>query len=174
MTEKPAPSANKDEFLRQHADAWRDLQSLIATCDAEQMVVPTDEAGWNVRDHIAHLCAWQSIWFAFLEKQFHWDAFGIDEDQYRNNSTDEVNEILRDMTRNLSPADALDMLDESTQALRELVLATGEDILLMPASKFHAGWVGLMPNARVLDIVWVASTRHFHEHRAYIERIVSG
>ena len=174
MTEIPFPSTNKDEFLQQHADAWGDLQTLFATLDAEQMVVPADTGGWNVRDHIAHLCAWQSTRLAFLEKGYHWDAFGIDEDQYRSIDTDQVNEILRDMTRNLSPADALDMLVESTEALREVVLATDEEILLMPAAEFHPAWPRLLSNARVLDIVWMATTRHFLEHRTYIERIVTG
>jgi hypothetical protein len=174
MTEKPVPSANKEEFLRQHTDAWRDLQTLIAPLDAEQMVVPADAAGWNVRDHIAHLCAWQSTRLSFLEKGYHWDAFGIDEEQYRSINTDQVNEILRDMTRNLSPSDAMDMLGESTQALRDVVLATDEETLLMPAAEFHPAWPRLLPDFRVLDIVWMATTRHFHEHRVYIERIVTG
>jgi hypothetical protein len=174
MTEKPVPSATRDEFLRQHADAWRDLQTLIAPLDAEQMVVPADAAGWNVRDHISHLCAWQSTRLAFLEKEYHWDAFGIEEERYRSIDTDQVNEILRDMTRNLSPADAIDMLIESTEALRDLVIATDEEILLMPAAEFHPAWPRLLPNSRVLDIVWTATTRHFLEHHTYIERIVSG
>jgi len=172
MTDKPVPSATKSEFLQQHADAWRDLQSLIAGFDAEQMVVPADAAGWNVRDHLAHLCAWQMTRLAFLEKEFHWDAFGISKEEFVSNDIDTVNATVREMTRNVSPNDVIDMLDESTEALRKRVLATDEELLLTPASEFHPDWMGLIPNARVLDVIWAGSIRHFNEHRPYIERIV--
>ena len=172
MTQKPAPPASKDEFLQQHDASWSDLQTLIASLDTVQMVGPADAAGWNIRDHLAHLRAWEATRIAFLDKRYHWDSFGISEHQYTSNHIDAVNELLRAKTLDSSPSEVVDSLEVTNRELHDRVLTTSDDLLLTPASHFHPDWAGLVPNATVLGIVWVASTRHFNEHRTYIERIV--
>lgn len=173
MSETPPIPTTLAAYLDTYDGVWKRLEALLATLDNEQMVVPVDEGGWNVRDHVAHICAWESTRVALLERNQQWDAFGISRDDYEQLSLDALNEMLRQVTINVSPDDAKEMLTETNQELLSLVASIPDEVLTGPWDGYHPDWV--MKSAfegTLLHLVWAGSTRHIDQHRGYIERLL--
>lgn len=51
---------NKSELLEQIADEWRVLRRAFHDLDQAELVRPGPE-GWSVKDHVAHVRAWERI-----------------------------------------------------------------------------------------------------------------
>ena len=172
MDDGPKPQT-REEFLARYATSWNALESLVSGYDMEQMVVPADAAGWNVRDHLAHLCAWEATMIAFLRKEHQWGACGLTEGEYNTDNIDISNEILRQMTLNVSPAEALDMLKETNAEFLDTLAATSDADLASRAGDFHPDWKDKLKDVTVLHAIGGDTREHFDEHRPWIERIVT-
>ena len=173
MTDQPKPQ-NREEFLERYTNSWNALESLFSGYDAEQMVVPADAAGWNVRDHLAHLCAWEATMIAFLRKEHQWEACGLTQEQHDTQDFDPPNEIIRQMTINVSPADAIDMLKETNAEFLETLATVSDADLASKASNYHPDWKDKRKDYTVLFVLGGDTWDHFDEHRPWIERIVEG
>jgi hypothetical protein len=173
MTDQPKPQ-NREEFLERYANSWNVLESLISGYDAEQMVVPADAAGWNVRDHLAHLCAWEATMIAFLRKEHQWEACGLTQEQHANLNYDPGNEIIRQMTLNVSPSDVIDMLKETNAEFLETLATVSDEDLASKASDYHPDWKNKQKDYTVLFVLGGDTWDHFDEHRPWIEKIVTG
>ena len=172
MTEQPPRPANRSEFLEWYDRSWLRLESFISELDAEQLVVPADAAGWNVRDHLAHICAWEHTMLAFLDGQHQWEGVGLTEEQWKSGNIDTINELIRAMTINVNPSEVIEMLKESNAALLAKVESTADDILEMPAKDFHPDFAGSPEALTVIGVVHGDAGEHFDEHQPWIEKIV--
>lgn len=173
MTEVPPIPATQTEFLEIHDRVWKRFNAVLATLDNEQQVVPVDHGSWNVRDHVAHLCAWESTRVALLHQQQPWDGFGIGHDEFNQQSLDELNENLRQVTINVSPDDAVAMLSETNDELLKLVSSLSDTVLTAHWDAFHPDWTMKSPfDGTLLQLVWAGSTRHIDQHRGYIEKLL--
>lgn len=174
MSDTPPIPATRSEFLEIHDRVWNRFEALIATLDNEQQVVPVDHGGWNVRDHVAHLCAWESTRVALLERQQPWDGFGISRGEFEQQSLDDLNENLRQVTINVSPGEAAAMLTETNDELVTLVLSLPDAVLSARWDAFHPDWTMKTPfDGTLLQLVWAGSTRHIDQHRGYIEKLLT-
>jgi uncharacterized protein (TIGR03083 family) len=172
MTEPTWPTTKAD-FMRRFDESWSRLEQKVSQYDAEQMVVPTDAAGWNVRDHLAHLCAWEHSILAFLAKEHEWDGIGLTEEEFKLDDFDVQNEIIRQSTLNISPADVLAMLRETNQALLDAVNALPEETLNMEARKYHPDWAEKTTTATVFQVIAGDTYEAFDEHLPWIAKIVA-
>jgi hypothetical protein len=59
--------------------AWTELERGLATLSDHDLAGVRDGAGWAVKDHLAHLAAWEGALLAGLEGRPRHEALGIDE-----------------------------------------------------------------------------------------------
>src|SRR5262245_46281468 len=65
-------------LLHRIENGWNDLQSYLATLSAEQLMTPTDAAGWTAKDHVIHLAIWEDGISALLEGQTQREGMQVD------------------------------------------------------------------------------------------------
>ena len=53
------PDVSTAELLSRTKLGWDSLQAYIKSLTPEQLTVPTDPAGWTVKDHLIHLAVWE-------------------------------------------------------------------------------------------------------------------
>lgn len=164
----------KAEFRQRFDESWQRLESTLAAWDPEQMTVPADAKGWNVRDHVGHLCAWEASMIAFLQKEHEWDGCGLSEQDFKDADIDASNEKLREMIRNVSPQETLDMLRETNDAFLAALDAISEEEFRSPAREFHPDWREKDAKHTVVSVIASDSYRHFDEHLPWIVAIVKG
>ncbi|MEP7292650.1 MAG: maleylpyruvate isomerase N-terminal domain-containing protein, partial [Chloroflexota bacterium] len=71
---------NQAELLEKIQAGWDALQACIATLTPEQITIPTDAAGWTVKDHLMHLTVWQEGVWHMLEGRNRVEAMGVPQD----------------------------------------------------------------------------------------------
>lgn len=94
MTEYDNVPTGAEEVLEQVHAARAEIAAIIDQLSHEQMTEATDEGGWSIKDHLAHIAEWQRRGLAAIEGRPPWEAFGIERDQYERLDIDGINEIL--------------------------------------------------------------------------------
>ena len=174
MTEPNSHPTTRSEFLIRYQTSVEELQSLVSGYDIEQMLKLTDAAGWNVRDHLAHLSAWEATMIAFLRKEHQWEACGLTQEEHDTKDYDPSNEIIRQTTVNNSPADVIDAFKETNAEFLATLSTVSDSDLASKASDFHPDWKNKRNDVTVLFVVGGDTWEHFDEHRPWIEKIVNG
>lgn len=174
MTERGPQPTTRSEFLQLFHASFADLESLISGFDEDQMLTLTDPAGWNVRDHLAHLTAWEATMIAFLRKEHQWEACGLTQEQHDTLEFDAPNEIIRQTTINVSPADVIETLKQTNAEFLSTLATVSDEDLASKARDFHPDWAKKQKDYTVLYVIGGDTWSHFDEHRPWIERIVTG
>jgi hypothetical protein len=109
----------KAELLRRIDASWKDLeQTLLSKPDEELSRSVLD--GWSVKDHLAHIAAWELSLVALLRGADRRAALGLPDGDIE---TDEANAIVRQRYRELSPTEVRALLRGAHQ---EVLLALAD------------------------------------------------
>jgi uncharacterized protein (TIGR03083 family) len=175
MPDETGMPQTKAELLDRIDRAWRDLQATIDSLPPGQLITPTNAAGWSVKDHLAHLAAWERAMVFLLNDRPQWEGAGISQEEYFSRDIDAVNEVIRQRTLGTSPADVVQDLEQTNGDLLQRIREMPEDRLQLPYSEFVTGHPG-RPGSDEPTIIATLSEdtwQAFDEHRIYIERIVA-
>jgi hypothetical protein len=107
MTEQSNNDAiSVDQVKRQVEQTWNELQQFYNGLTNEQLTVPTDAAGWTVKDHMVHLAVWETGLLGVLNGGTQNDRMNIDEAVWSQGEDDPINDVIQKRYQHLS-------LDES-------------------------------------------------------------
>jgi uncharacterized protein (TIGR03083 family) len=120
MASEQSP-ANKAELLARVHEARAALEAEIAKLSDDQLTSPTDDGGWSIKDHLAHIIDWQAVSLALLQGKMAHEVMGIEQDLYRSGSVDEINEALYEKRRDQSPSEVLAELRQRHQQILDEV-----------------------------------------------------
>ncbi len=163
-----------DPFTRQQlldafATEWDALMAVVASASDDDLLTRTDAAGWNVRDHIAHLGAWlQSVIVMVRDGQPQWTGLGAPEKLFSFADYDPLNEAIRQNTITWPVAEAIAMLRNRHETMLAIVATMSDEDLLKPVNDF-------VPGAGDFAICYKIDGNgpyHYREHRAWISQIL--
>ncbi len=61
VIEQPQPPRNRTELLAAIQASWNSCIDLIDGLADDQWTARTDDRGWTVKDHVAHVAAWENV-----------------------------------------------------------------------------------------------------------------
>ncbi len=96
-----------DEVLEQVHAARAEIESIIDELSKEQMTQATDDGGWSIKDHLAHIAEWQRRGLGVIEGRAAWESLGIDRETYRQLDIDGVNQIIYERNKDRPLAEVL-------------------------------------------------------------------
>src|SRR3972149_1108673 len=115
---------------------WRALHAYLARLTEAQMTAVHDQEGWAVKDHLAHLAAWEeSILFLFEGKPRH-QGLGVAEELYASGSFDAVNAAIYEQRKDLPLDQVLSQIQGIHDQLMALVQPLSDGDLNRPASSY--------------------------------------
>jgi hypothetical protein len=146
--------------------SWDELHESIAGIDAAGMVEPGTD-GWSVKDHLAHLVAWEGALLALLDGQDPLAAMGV-----TPGDTDVQNEQIRERYAARPLAEVRELAQQTHSQLLERLASMSDADLLRPYSSFR-------PDADHPDqdnpiTGWIDGNtwEHFDEHSDWIAATV--
>lgn len=170
---RPLPRT-KEEVLARIEQSRRALEGRIGELSAAQLTGPKDRAGWSVKDHLAHLAAWERSIAYLLRGRPRHEGLGVPEVSYLGtDGTDEdgINAIIHGRTRDWPLAEALESFrDAHRQLLAALGPLTYED-LLEPYSHYLPDEPGEDDGTPILRRILGNTAEHYEEHRPWIEAL---
>jgi len=158
----------KADLLQRIGSSRAALDQTVGQLSERQLATPGPDGGWAVKDHLAHLAAWEHKLLAMIHGQPGYVGLQVDAAIYEHSNIDELNAILHQRFKTLSPTEAL---AESRQSYEQL-MATVEQLSAADLSAPYA------PNdsdddRRIIDGIIDNTYDHYDEHRAAIEQIAA-
>jgi hypothetical protein len=160
--------ATREDLLKRINEGWEKLEGFLATLSDEQMTVPSDPAGWTVKDHLIHLGAWEGGIAALLRKESRIGYMGISNDLWENGGVDEINDAIFQVNKGKSLAEARQYSKASHEAILSSVGALSDDELNMPYKHYDPSWDNDNP---VFGWVVGNTFEHYEEHTPWMAAI---
>lgn len=169
MTNLPDPMT-RDQLLRDFATEWDALMAVVGPTDNPALLDHTDAAGWNTRDHLAHLIAWlEGVIRMIRDGTPQHIGTGVSLDLFVSGDYDAMNEVIRQKTIDLPVASVIARLTANHDEIVGIVAGMSDDALLTPVDDFVAGG-GEFGICFKID---GNGPHHYREHRGWIEEILA-
>lgn len=169
MADLPDPMT-RQQLLDDFAHEWDALLAVIAHADNDALITLTDAAGWNTRDHLAHLGAWlNSVTVMIRDGQPQWTGLGAPQELFGFEDYDPLNEAIRQRTLDWSVEDVRVELRDRHDTLVSIVAHMGDEDLVRPADDFVADG-GDFAICYKID---GNGPYHYREHRGWIQKILA-
>ncbi len=157
---------NKSELLATVRRDRATLDALVASLSETQLSSSGADGGWQVKDHLAHIGAWERMIVAHLRDGSDAAIAGMDAASYATASLDVLNDRLYQMSRDRPVADVLREFAEAHQAIVTFLDEMPEQRLATPY------WTDDPSMRTVLEKISGDTYLHYVEHAAWIGEIV--
>jgi len=147
--------------------SWNELSLLVIKLGPDGLMVKAGD-GWSVKDHLAHVAAWERSLLGLIEGQDRLAAMGLHEPVEEN--TDVINDALVKLHQHETPDQTLKYFrDSHAQLMTALGKLTDAD-LQKPYSHFQPA----DPDEKRPVIGWVAGNtyEHYAEHIDWINQVI--
>lgn len=161
----------KGELLDVIDREWLALQSVLARLDAAQMTDVHDAEGWNVKDHLVHLAAWERSVVNLLQGEPRYAALGVEQSVYARHDFEEINAAIQARTAAITPQEAQAELEAVHGQLLALLEPLGDEDLNQPY--YHYLPEEADDDRRTMDVIYGNSAHHFHEHLGWMAALVA-
>jgi uncharacterized protein (TIGR03083 family) len=152
----------RTEWVERIEQSWRELDELVAVLDAAALEAPVAD-GWRVKDHLAHLAAWEESLVALLEGRDREAAVGVS--GLGKADVDSVNAAIWERHREDSPEQAVWSLRDTHRRLLARLDQLGEEDLSRPYLHYQPGSSGDPDDEKpVSEWVAVNTFEHYAEH----------
>ena len=148
--------------------SWTELAELVNQVQDAGGLTKVGPDGWTVKDHLAHVGAWERSLLALVKGEDRAAAMGLPETP---EGTDAINEEIRKLHAKDTPEEALAYFRDSHVQLVATLGKLSDADLQKPYSHFQAS----DPDEHRPAIAWVAGNtyEHYAEHIAWINQLVS-
>lgn len=153
-------------------EQWRALEVQISRYPADVLTGPADDAGWTIRDHLAHLTAWEgSVLGIVRDARPQNETMGVDRALWDADDLDAINERIRAQTANDSIAKVL----ETRETTHRDLLAALDAVSVERLRQRWTDGVGDASEApTILEKVIGNTVEHYPEHGEWIAAIAAG
>lgn len=162
---------SKAQLMTKFERAWNALQVTLGEADDTDLTTKTDAAGWTSKDHLAHLASWaNSVLVMVRDGRPQWEGLGVEQKLYESGNIDEINEVVRQQSADLSLKKVKTQLTGIHEELIRVVDALSERELMQPCSSFVDG----AQDIEVIQKLNGNGPDHYDEHWGYISEILKG
>jgi hypothetical protein len=164
--------ANKAE-LRERIEKGRlELAEATNWLSEAQLLTPNPDTGWTIKDHLAHLAAWEMGIAALLQRQPRWAAMALDEANVANLHMDDLNEIIFRQNKDRSLAEVIAYFEDAHHHMLAAVGRLAEEELFKPYAYFTGGEVSDDDSGPIIGWVIGNTYEHYAEHQTWIEAML--
>ena len=151
---------DKHELRKRIDDGWRELEDAFEGLDEAAFSTPQDEGGWTIRDHLAHLGAWERLVTCRLEGRLEDErhVVGLNEQEYESLEIDALNEHIVRSSRDRATGEVIRDLREGHAGVLEALDGVETERLGRP-------WLPHRPDRGALWQTVAGNTfEHYEEH----------
>ncbi len=170
--ERPVQPQDKAELLDRIDRARASLNEVIARLGDTQLVAPGPDGRWSVKDHLAHLAAWELGIAALLRRRPRFAAMQLDEQTYLNTDANGLNTIIHQQNQGRSLGEVRLVFREAQRELLTALDSLTDADLFKTYSSYQPDEPGEDSGAPIVG--WIAGNtyEHYDEHRGWIEALV--
>jgi hypothetical protein len=165
----------KTELIERIRRSWDFLEESVAAMSEHELTGIRSPEGWAVKDHLAHLDAWEAGVAALLAKQPRHAAMGLEKPSDLRLGEDEINDIIFKHTRHLPLAEVQSSLRRTHQRMVEAIARMSDEDLYRPYSHYATpGSPGEHRSNPVIEAIIGNTYEHFDSHVEWAQALVKG
>ena len=147
--------------------AWKQLSELVEKLGPGGLMAKAGD-GWTVKDHLAHIGAWEHSLIGLIEGQDRLAAMGLDEPLEEN--TDVVNDAVFKLHQHETAAQAMEYFRDSHEQMMAALGKLTDADLAKPYSHYQPS----DPAEKRPVHGWVAGNtyEHYAEHIDWINQLI--
>ncbi len=161
----------KSELLSRIYSSRAALEDALNSLDEELLTRPGRE-GWSIRDHLAHLAAWEAGMVALLQQHPRLQAMGLDPREAVGLDTDQINDLVQRRHAHLSLQEVMAFFQEAHRQMIETLNGMSDEDLNRPYRDYVPGGDDSRQDP-VIDWIIGNTYEHFNEHLGYIRVLVN-
>ena len=166
----PRPAESSKQALLMKIDGG--FQALLRSSESlsdPTAIASSMEDEWSVKDHLAHIAAWEEILLRFhIGGEPFETVVGVPAARYRVTSYDTINEHLHDRDKSMTPAEVMARLKTGHAAVMSALGGMTDEDLARPRAWLDAPDGPSGPMAQY--IAW-NTYEHYEEHLATIDAL---
>lgn len=168
MSELPKNKPELFAVMKRERDA---LEQVLNQLSDAQMLAPGKD-GWNVKDHLAHLTAWEQGIAALLQKKSRHLAMGFTLDEWLNTSEEEKNARIVERSQTRALAEVHAAFAQSYQQMLDVLNRLRDEDLFKTYSHYQPDEPRKDSGSPIL--AWIAGDTyaHYAKHSGWIRRLI--
>lgn len=163
-------NTTKAELKAAIASAWEALWAYLSQRTPEELTGLQDAEGWTVKDHLAHLAAWEQSVSAMFQGQPRHQALGIDLALYQSEDFDAQNAVIQQQRKDLTLQETLDQMRSAHSELMDHLESISDADLNRPADQLYPEIMAGETRAPG-QIVFANTAEHYAEHLGWIRTL---
>lgn len=162
------------ELLGEINAAWSELNAALDRLTPEQMTSARDRTGWTVKDHIAHMAAWERSVAVYIQGKPRYEGLGISQKMYYGGDDDEINAAIQKARRGVSLQDVLAEFRNGHSEMVGIVGMMSDADLNKANSDFQPDDLDEKHKDErpISGMIFSNTCNHFREHLGWIESLV--
>lgn len=162
---------NIEKLLALIAADWQQLEDFIARLTPEQLITPNPTTGWTVKDHLAHLAAWEGGIVWLLTGRPRPAGMGLDDHTFYHTNMDEVNERIFQQNRERPVHEVMAHFQAIHQQMVETLTNLPEEYLLRPYGDYDVAGPGRDDGRPIVRWIVADTYEHYQEHLTYFNQL---
>jgi hypothetical protein len=161
----------RDELLAEIHRSWDQLTGALGRPSGERIQSAQDSQGWIVKDHIAHLTAWERSILALLQGRERCQGLRVDEEVYLSRDYDRINDQIYQRSKSRSLESIIDQSREVHAELLASVEGLTDADLQRPVRSFLPEDSRDDDDRRIVDLIYANTADHYGEHLGWIKAL---
>lgn len=167
----PAREETKAEMLRRNREAFEELEEVLRPLDDARLSEPGKD-GWAIKDHLAHLAAWQTGITNLLQHRDRYQPMGLEHAMIKGKSEDEINQMIYERNAHLSAAEAWEMLRSAYREMEAQLESMDNEDFFTPYTNFLPEGAHGSENP---IFMWISGNayNHYREHITWLREMLA-
>lgn len=161
----------KTDLLAQIEEGWNALHALLDVLTDYQLTQIKNPDGWAIKDHVAHLAAWENSVVALLMGISRHEGLGVSQAVYDSDELDVINKAIFEAHKDEPTHVVFPNFHKTHEKLLSLIAPLTDEILNKGYSHFLATETG--GHLPTINVIYGNTVHHFKEHLGWIEAMLA-
>lgn len=161
----------KADLLAHIEEQWNALHGLFNILTDHELTEIKNPDGWSIKDHVAHMTAWENFVIATLTGHPRHEGLGIPKAVYDTDDIDTINKAIFELHKDEPTHVVFPAFHHTHQKLLALIEQLSDEDLNKAYSHFlptDSG--GHLP---VINVIYGNTAHHFKEHLGWIQAMLA-
>ncbi|MCZ7571367.1 MAG: ClbS/DfsB family four-helix bundle protein [Ardenticatenaceae bacterium] len=172
-TQAKTTPQTKADLVARIIGARRALDQVIGSLGESELEASGPDDGWSVKDHLAHLAAWEEGIAALLQRRPRWEAMGLDLETVLANDEAGINAMIERRNKARSLQAVLSAFGQAQHDLLDALEPLTDADLFKGYSHYQPDEPGRDNGAPIIGWIIGNTYAHYEEHQRYIEALIA-
>ncbi len=170
--EAPSRVRDKADLLARIQQSRLALEATLDRLSEAQLTTPGPDGGWSVKDHLAHITAWEQGIVALLHGRRRWAAMGLDEAAIRGADEDAINAMLYEQAKDRPLDEALAAFHDSYRQMLVTVDGLTDADLFRTYTHYAPDEPGEDSGDPIIGWIIGNTYEHYDDHHRWIAALL--